>query len=189
MNYNEEGRNERERRDGGRSGRHPEAERSHPCLEVSTRTVSEWRALETDDVNIHCQEEIEFKLATLVSRLSFNIDLESEIRDRFESEGFTETRVTPRARRRHRHVLWRSYSRDSCEEMNSSVSAHDTDPGSASGSNKSSRRSSIVSMIQRRMSRGERCVMNVSWMCHECVMIQMDGLISLHDWILNILKY
>ena len=82
-------------------------------------------------------------------------DLEAEIRDSFESEGLTETRVTPKLRRRPRHGFWRSFSRDSCDEMNSSFSSHDNETGSTSGSNKSSRRSSIVSMIQRRMSRGE----------------------------------
>lgn len=156
MNYNEEGRNERERVREGRPRPEPEPrgqrEKNHPGLDISTRTVSECQPSGTDRtffkaIDSICTGIIYFQIIIA--------DLEAEIRDSFESEGLTETRVTPKLRRRPRHGFWRSFSRDSCDEMNSSFSSHDNETGSTSGSNKSSRRSSIVSMIQRRMSRGE----------------------------------
>lgn len=158
MNYNEEGRNERERVREGRPRPEPEPrgqrETNHPGLDISSRTVSECQPSGRDGQYIFQSNW----LYTCTGIIYFQIiiaDLEAEIRDSFESEGLTETRVTPKLRRRPRHGFWRSFSRDSCDEMNSSFSSHDNETGSTSGSNKSSRRSSIVSMIQRRMSRGE----------------------------------
>ena len=155
MNYNEEGRDERER---ARKGGEPESERekNHRGLDISTRTVSEWQA--SGAVVGQCIFEDRFILNGDIIYFQIIIaDLEAEIRDSFESEGLTENRVTPKLRRRPRHSFWRSFSRDSCEEMSSSFSCHENETGSTSGgSNKSSRRSSIVSMIQRRMSRGEK---------------------------------
>ena len=145
-------------REGGRPRPEPESERekNHRSLDISTRTVSECQA--SGAVVGQCIFEDRFILNGDIIYFQIIIaDLEAEIRDSFESEGLTENRVTPKLRRRPRHSFWRSFSRDSCEEMNSSFSCHENETGSTSGgSNKSSRRSSIVSMIQRRMSRGEK---------------------------------
>ena len=146
----------------GREGRRPrpepesEREKNHPRLDFSTRAVSECQS--SGPVVGQCIFEDRFIFNGDIIYFQIIIaDLEAEIRDSFESEGLKENRVTPKLRRRPRHSFWRSFSRDSCEEMNSSFSIHENETGSTSGgSNKSSRRSSIVSMIQRRMSRGEK---------------------------------